>query len=53
MKTPSPKIDFKGPDKNKPNWGINFWPFSVVPGVLGLAGCREPIQRMHQALLAY
>jgi cell division protease FtsH len=34
MKTPSPKIDLKGPDKNKPNWGINFWPFFVMLLVL-------------------
>lgn len=34
MKKPTPKIDLKGPDKTKPNWGINFWPFFVMLMVL-------------------
>jgi cell division protease FtsH len=34
MKTPPPKIDLKVPDKNKPNWIFNFWPFFVMLLVL-------------------
>jgi cell division protease FtsH len=34
MKKPTPKIDLKAPDKNKPGWGINFWPFLVMLMVL-------------------
>ncbi|MGO8928492.1 MAG: ATP-dependent zinc metalloprotease FtsH [Limisphaerales bacterium] len=34
MKETPPKIDLKVPDKNKPNWGFNFWPFFVMLLVL-------------------
>ena len=34
MKTPPPKIDLKGRDKDKPNWGLNFWPFFIMLLVL-------------------
>jgi cell division protease FtsH len=34
MKKLPPKIDLKVPDKNKLNWGFNFWPFFVMLLVL-------------------
>jgi cell division protease FtsH len=34
MKKTPPKIDLKAPDKSKPNWGFNFWPFFVMLLVL-------------------
>ena len=34
MKRTPPKIDLKAPDKSKPNWGFNFWPFFVMLLVL-------------------
>jgi hypothetical protein len=34
MKKLPRKIDLKVPDKNKPNWGFNFWPFFVMLLVL-------------------
>jgi cell division protease FtsH len=34
MKKTPPKIDLKAPDKSKPNWGFDFWPFFVMLLVL-------------------
>ena len=34
MRTTPPKIDLKGADKNKPNWGFNFWPLFIMLLVL-------------------
>ena len=30
MKDTPPKIDLKVPDKSRPNWGFNFWPFFIM-----------------------
>jgi cell division protease FtsH len=34
MKKPPPKIDLKVADRNRPNWGFNFWPFFIMLLVL-------------------
>jgi cell division protease FtsH len=51
MKSPSPKIDLKGPDKNKPNWGINFWPFFVM--LLVLWGWQAAVNQFSVRTIPY
>src|SRR5579862_301841 len=51
MKTPSPKIDLKSPDKNKPNWRINFWPFFVM--LLVLWGWQAAVNQFSVRTIPY
>jgi cell division protease FtsH len=51
MKIPSPKIDLKAPDKNKRNWGFNFWPLFVM--LLVLWGWQAAVNQFAVRVIPY
>jgi len=51
MRTPPPKIDLKAPDKNKPNWGFNFWPLFVM--LLVLWGWQAAVNQFSVRTIPY
>jgi cell division protease FtsH len=51
MKKTPPKIDLKAPDKNKPNWGFNFWPFFIM--LLVLWGWQAAVNQFSVRTIAY
>ena len=51
MKTPAPKIDLKTADKNKPQWGFNFWPFFIM--LLTLWGWQAVVSQFSVRTIPY